>query len=515
MYSTGPKIPSYTVAVLATLVAGLLCLQLISRFHYQKAYVAFRQGDLALADAQLALSAGVGAQLFPGDRKRLANLAGDLALEQTQQAQNTTEVLEKAEKAERFYQTAFTIAPNDLDTNMGLAQSVGLLERLYPFVLKQSYPQQALPIYERLLELMPVNLYTFELLTRYYLSRQMTDKLDSLVMENVKLWPPLYFQLKRQSFYSPTMNDGLKAALLKAKNSDVYARDAARALADLAAIEGDYTRAIDYYREARPEYIFRDISDYYLGLGRLYLKAKLFSEASNAFLQSLETKEREDRLLSVYGSYRAEKLYEPFLLLALRVEQQWPQLERILLLKAECYLALEQYELALSQLIRLQLPRLLPESYYLQAKIAEQQGDVDLMELRSQRATVLDPTDFRYHLLFSQALKKQGKIIGAEQAATAAIDASGGKNPWLYNHRAWLRWTLKNYSGAQDDWVKAIHLSPLTASFYVSLARVFEQGGNISAAISNLEKALTLPGDATSIRKKLLELRTLPGKGEQ
>ena len=170
---------------------------------------------------------------------------------------------------------------------------------------------------------------------------------------------------------------------------------------------------------------------------------------------------------------------------------------------------MERYELALSHLIRMSSPKYEAEGLYLQARIAEYKKDWDTMELRSQRATVIDGGNSSYLLLFSRALQNQKKLPQAEQAATAAIVSSSDPNPWLYNHRAWLRWNRKDYDGAQADWQKAIELSPETAGFYYSMGLVYQQGKNINEAIRYLKKALAMKPGEQRYKEKLTELTEL------
>ena len=57
------------------------------------------------------------------------------------------------------------------------------------------------------------------------------------------------------------------------------------------------------------------------------------------------------------------------------------------------------------------------EAYYLLYKIAQLENDSDRMELAIQKATVHDPANSRYHLLFSQLLVRLKKYETAEKAA--------------------------------------------------------------------------------------------------
>ena len=110
------------------------------------------------------------------------------------------------------------------------------------------------------------------------------------------------------------------------------------------------------------------------------------------------------------------------------------------------------------------------EACYWLARIAEKKKDWDSMELAIQKATVLDPENSRYHLIFSKVLKRLMKLERAEKEAGLALDYSVEPSHWLFNYRAWIRWSRKDYQGAVKDWKSAIAVKPRKASFYARAA---------------------------------------------
>jgi tetratricopeptide (TPR) repeat protein len=410
--------------------------------------------------------------------------------------------------AEAAYRRAADLQPRDIPALTGLARSVEALERVAPALNKTPYPHSAGPIFAELLELMPVNLYAHGLHIQYLQRRQAPQaELDAAIARMIFLHPPGYFQLLRQPLYRPELDEMLGEQLEAALAAGIFPAEAMRALADLAQRRGEPAVAADWYRRSIPSQTYRDTSALYLHLGGLQLAAAELEAAESSFLQALHHGEREAKIRRIEASYGRAGLHREFLAFADRLETAYPVGEYLDLLRAQALLALDQPALATARLLRISAPDHLGESHYLLAKIAEKAGDWDEMELKAQRATVHAPNNASYHLLFSQALQRQKKWPQAEQAATAAITHSEKRNPWLHNHRAWLRWHQHNSSGAEADWREAVQLSPKTADFHYQLAQVYAQGGNRQAALRHLDRAIALKPEQASYRDQRARLQ--------
>ena len=122
------------------------------------------------------------------------------------------------------------------------------------------------------------------------------------------------------------------------------------------------------------------------------------------------------------------------------------------ILLARCLIDLNRYNKACQILIDLNQKEPTAEVYYWLARIAQAEKDWDSMELAIQKATVLEPKNSHYHLIFSRLLKQIKKLERAEKEADLAIKHSAKPSPWLFNHRAWIRWAKKNYMGTARDW---------------------------------------------------------------
>ncbi len=442
---------------------------------------------------------------FVNDLIRLNILKGDISFKQAEVSPDIGSFLEKLLEAEQYYRRAAGLDPLNIDAFTGLARSVSSIERVFPFVRKVPYTKKALPLFQYLLNLMPANIYTRTLFIQYCHKNKLSSELVHTLGDTLSIYPPLYFQLKNQVFYSPAMHKIVRESLLRAAHGRIYPAAAYKGLSDLSSVEGDYKAALKYYQQVMPYWNSTDLSGYYLSLGRLYCKAGMFPEAENDFLLALNGKS-EDKLLSkIWYIYRNESRWNEFMAFIQKVKDRCRPSDIVEILSARCLIKMNRYELATSHLLRVSSPRYKAESLYLQARIAELRKNWDEMELKIQRATVLNPENTTYHLTFSRSLQRQKKWLQAEKEATQAIYSSSRMNPWLYNHRAWIRWNMKNYSGALSDWEQSTEISPQTADFYYNLAMAYEKGNNLYEAVKKIEKALRIkPGNKKYLNKKAI-----------
>jgi tetratricopeptide (TPR) repeat protein len=177
------------------------------------------------------------------------------------------------------------------------------------------------------------------------------------------------------------------------------------------------------------------------------------------------------------------------------------------ILLARCLIDLNRYNKACQILIDLNQKEPTAEAYYWLARIAQIEKDWDAMELAIQKATVLEPKNSHYHFLFSRLLKQIKKLERAEKEAGLAIKHSAKPSPWLFNHRAWIRWAKRDYLGAARDWRLAIRLSPKKASFYAQIAEAYRMLGDWPLAISYYKKALKLDPKNRRYGKRYRELK--------
>ncbi len=147
------------------------------------------------------------------------------------------------------------------------------------------------------------------------------------------------------------------------------------------------------------------------------------------------------------------------------------------------------------------------EAHYWLARIAEAEKDLDSMELAIQKATVLDPTNSDYHLLFSQALVRMNKLDRAEKEADLAARHLLKQSPWPLNQRGWIRWIKQDYVGALKHWQSAITLAPDIVSFYAQVAEAYCKLGEWARALDHYQKAMDLDPKNENYQKRYNTLR--------
>ncbi|MDY7036816.1 MAG: tetratricopeptide repeat protein, partial [Thermodesulfobacteriota bacterium] len=126
--------------------------------------------------------------------------------------------------------------------------------------------------------------------------------------------------------------------------------------------------------------------------------------------------------------------------------------------------------------------------------------------LAIQKATVLEPGNSSYHLIFSRVLKRLGKLNRAEKEAGLAIKHSARPSASLFNHRAWIKWSKKDYRGALEDWKSAISLSPKAASYYARSAEAHYRLAEWSRAADCYKKAMSLDPKNKKYRKRYKQI---------
>jgi tetratricopeptide (TPR) repeat protein len=506
--STNISFLMFVIALVITLGLAIWVFpHVFSRYYYQQAVMNFRNGKFTEAEQQIDLAEQwLPSASFAGDRKSVALVKGDLLFRKGSTSRRIVDFLENMELAEELYRQVLDIEPLDIDAYTSLARVTSGLERVYPFVKKVQYPKKALPIFRHLLVLMPTNLYSHTLFTRYLSRNKMDVELNRIIFQSITLYPPLVKQLRKQPFYSTSMDTMIEKALLAAIQKDIFVKKANRELSDLAYRASDYKKAIEFFRRSIPLSSRKDLSVDFLQLGRLYLKNGQFKKSEQAFIRALRAGNCTKYLKRIWFFYRSEKQFELFLQFLKTVEKQYRLSAVVEIVRAKCFMAMGHLGLAREHLLKITSAGYLPEGFYLQAKISELQKDWDAMELQSQRATVLDSDNPVYYILFSKALQRQKKWKQAENASTKAIMCSATKKPRFYNHRAWIKWQRNDLPGAICDWEEAVAVSPKSFRFYYNMALAYEKRGNIPAALKHLDKALKLNPNNKKVYSLYLKL---------
>ena len=448
-----------------------LSLRLISQGHNHRAKTFFREGYYGLAVNQLKKAD----HYLPNDY-RIQKELGDVYLKLGAVNPKAKAAFLLTEESKKSYLKAFELNPLDAETAYSLAKVESRLEQLYQYLnpKEKDNPFQPLPYFKNAVRLRPNSILYNYALARFLYQHKNEEELISVVRNLSRVYPSAYYYLKKEDFWSPTVKKAAKIGLEEAIKSGISLREAHIATSSMMASEKKWPVAISHYQKALLYKTFHNNTGNYFHLGSLYLKNRQPEKAELSFLKGLDlsrTKERD--LVRLYRIYKNEGHLEKFYQFYQQASRRFMLSSKIEILLARSLIDLKRYYQAQKILNNINQKKPTAEAYYWLAHIAKLEKDWDSMELSIQKATLFDPQNSNYHLIFSRVLKRLNKLERAEKEAGLAILCSTKKSPWLFNHRAWIRWSRKDYMGAVTDWQMAINLSPQNARFYAYAAEAY------------------------------------------
>jgi tetratricopeptide (TPR) repeat protein len=482
-----------------------LSLRLISQIHYHRAGNAFQDGDYKRAASLL----NEAARYQPND-DAIHRESGKAYFKLGESEQNWATAFLLAKISRDAYLRASRLNPLDAETAYGLAVSETRLEQLYQYQHPEDKknPYQALPYYKAAIRLRPNGVQYNDSLARYLYMKGNTDELPEVIRNLGRIYPASYSYLKKEPFWSELVRQAFKQGLEDAIGEEITVRNSHMILSAVFADEENWTAAIFHYQEALNHQSFQNSSGNYIQLGRLCLKDKQFEPAENSFLHALElSSSREKTFETLYSVYRAEGYPEKFYAFYHRAGEYFILSYETDIVVARCLADLKEYEQAKQVLKDLNQKYTSAEAYYWLCHIAQQEADWDAAELAIQKATVIDPANSQYHFIFSNILKRLKKLERAEKEAGLAIEHQEQRAPWIFNHRAWIRWSQENYAGAVEDWKAAIELKPDHAAFYAQIAEAYKKLEKRSLAWEYYEKAIKIDPNNARYTKAYSELK--------
>lgn len=492
------------ILLLALFALYILTLRLIAQTHMHRAGNLFSEGYYGLALSHLKKAD----HCLPGDyaiQKELGKTYAKLAGLQP----GVKEGFPLMRRAQGHYLEAFRLNPLDAETAYALARGEERLEeldrRLHPE--KKDTEYDALPYFRETIRLRPNGIMYHYALARYLYRHGEQAELASAVKTLARVYPHSCWYLRKEALWSPAIMEACKTGLREAIGRKISLREAHENMSYLLAEEKEWNGAISHYAEAMRHTSNNSAGDY-INLGRLYLKNGQIEAAEGTFLKGLDiSTAREGDLERLYGIYKGEDRPNELCQLYRKARDRYVGSSRMDVLLARSLIDLKQYNQARRILDAINLKEPTAEAYSWLAHIAEKEKDWNGMELAIQKATVLDPSNSRYHLIFSQVLKRRKKLERAEREATLAIAHQIRPSPSLYDHRAGIRWSMQDYPGALGDWKSAIALKPDKASFYAQAAEACIKIGNLPRAVEYYQKAVNLEPGSERYGKKYKELK--------
>lgn len=483
----------------------VLSLRLVSRLHYHRAKNLLLEKHYGLAAGHLEKAV----HYQPNDDKLQKEL-GKVNYKLGELRPRAKKAFLLTERAKDHLISASRLNPLDAETAYRLARGEARLKQLYQYLHpeEKNNPYQPLPYFKQAIRLRPNGILYRYAMARYLYSSKKEEELLSTVRTLSRIYPRAYYHLKKEAFWSPPVKEAVKLGLQEAVEEEISLKEAHMAISSIRAGEKAWPLAISHYREALRHKTFQNGAGNYIHLGRLYLKNRDPGEAEISFFKALDlSRFREKDLERLYHLYKNEGYPEELNRFYQQVSRQFILSSRMDILLARSLIDLKQYNQAQRILKELNEKDPRAEAYYWLARIAETDKDWDTMELAIQKATLHDPKNSRYHLTFSQALKRQKKLERAEKEAMLALKHAAKPNPWLFNHRAWLRWSRKDYTGAIKDWQKAIKLKPERPAFYAQTAEAYKKLRDKPLAMDYYKKALNLDPNNTRYQKSYQDLK--------
>ena len=440
------------------------------------------------------------ADLLKPDDYLIKKQLGQASFELMRSEEEPTDAWPMTLKAKEYYIASTRLNPLDAGAAYGMAQVESRLEQLHPFIYPKrgNNPYQPLNLFKRAIKLRPSSI-TIRYAMAYYLYRtNKKDELLPLVRTLASVYPQAYFNLRKEAFWSTPVREAVKQGLEEAIKQDISPKNARRAMSYLAAEDREWETAIMHFSEALKYRTFENSTYDLFRLGTLYLKNEEQEKAEANFIKGLEkSRSREKDLEWIYGQYRSEKDLEGYTQFYKQVSDRFITTPAMGILHARSLFDLKEYDQAKEVLLAVNKRSPEAVAYYWLSRIAEAEKDWDIMDLTIQKATVLDPENSDYHYRFSSVLKRLKKFERAEKEASLAIKYRS-KNPshGLFNYRAGIRWSRKDYEGAAQDWKAAISLKPGHAKYYAQAGEAYAKIAYWPMAEEYYQKAIELdPGN--------------------
>ena len=502
-----------------------LAILLISRYEYQKGVIAHElaQYDKAIAHlsaAERVLPSGFAGVLAPRDLFRIHAALGKALYQQAMIIANQATVgVSRRRSMESAYQLfkqgygflkqAVAHDPLSYRTAFWYAKITAKLALLHsyfnPGVSTVAY--DALPLFQRAAALRPSGITVRYEMASYFHQKGMTAELRKMVKNIGTIYPDAYGYLKKQSWFDADIRAMFRQGCMAALANTITPRQTLSILSSIALEEGEVDAAIEYYQRSMKYQIDTNTASTYRHLAGLYLKKGEVDHSFELFLKALgRSGDLKGEFNAIYNQFKAEKQFEAFIRFTRYVEEKYHHspVEEMILVRS--FMDMGQLEMAKAKLERMNAKSPTARAWYLLATIAEKEKDWDAMELASQRATVLSSYNSQYHYYFCVALQRKGKYEQAEAAVSRAIDTTKKKTAGLYNHRAWIRWNLKKYSGAIEDWQRCLKLHPENSGYYFNIAKAYHRQEMDIKALDYAQRARELDPDNKTYQEWILKL---------
>jgi len=392
-----------------------LSLQLISQIYQHRAAEHMQKGyyGLAVRDWENAAQ-------YPFPHSDIYRNTGEACYRIAGVTRNTDILLNYLKKSDAAFQKAARINPLDFRIFLGLAKTQWYLSNLYRKTHpdEKEIPYNPLAHFREAVRLRPSGIQNSFAMLRYLSQTGHQEEMQAVIRTLVCNWPPVFYYLKKEDFWSESLVPACRAGLTEAIEKEVLPRQAHMILSAVLAEAKDWTQAIVHLKNAMGYKDFENRSADWFRLGHLYFQNGEKEKAEKEYLQGLRiSRNREKDLENLYGFYKKQENAQGFYAFLQDAGKKFRFSFRADILAARVLADIKQYAEAKEILRQINLKRPEAQAYYWLAKIAEMEQDWDAMELAIQKATVYDPENRHYHAVFSSVLRRLKKYERAEKEA--------------------------------------------------------------------------------------------------
>ena len=228
---------------------------------------------------------------------------------------SSADTIRLLQKGKAYLIKAQIVSRLDYRNTFWLAHTEHGLERLHAGLYpKKSNPYNAHIYFLRAMALRPAGSRIRYSYMKYLNETGRFSRLPEAVQNLMEIYPPDYFRLRKESFYSGYLDPYVEQGLNTALKNDVLSRVATKALSDFYIKAGNHPKGISFYQTYLSMNDSQNSSNDYLGLGMLYLEQGQVDQSYCAFKKALgRSSNKSYTLKRIYYLFKKTNDHQSFL----------------------------------------------------------------------------------------------------------------------------------------------------------------------------------------------------------
>ena len=207
------RVLSITAVIASSICIYFLFQLLLSRYHYRAGLDSLNHENLlnarqSLDKALIYLPGDEEYPVFTTDLQRILTALGDLSLKKAATITAVQDYSAELKNGDAFFRSAARLNPYDIQAATGLAAVQVARQRLYSYRHPQNKnPYNALPYFEKALELRPNGIALHYRYVSYLFSQRQEESLVEAVTALSTIYPPSYSWLKNEPLNTPAIEN--------------------------------------------------------------------------------------------------------------------------------------------------------------------------------------------------------------------------------------------------------------------------------------------------------------------